>query len=301
LSTSYFHFSSYFGTVYKGKLRSGHFVAVKILGKSKASAQQFTNEVATSGRIHHVSVVQLTGFCFEGRKRALIYEFMPNGSLEKYILRREEKEEKETLFLSWEKMFKISCKVASGIDYLHRGCDMQILHFDIKPHNILLDENFNPEISDFGLAKLYATDDSTVILTAARGTMGYMAPEMFYKNIGGVSYKADVYSFGMLMMEMTSQRRSLNPLVDHISHSHSPISVYNELRKGNEIEMEDVAEDERKLVKKMIIVAFWCIQLKPSERPPMSKVIEMLEGDAELLVMPPKPSMYPQEPARIVT
>ncbi|KAL0340980.1 UNVERIFIED_CONTAM: Rust resistance kinase Lr10 [Sesamum radiatum] len=93
-------------------------------------------------------------------------------------------------------MFDIALGVARGIDYLHHGCDMQILHFDIKPHNILLDENFNPKISDFGLAKLYP-DGSVVNLTAARGTMGYMAPEMFYKNIGGVSYKADVYSFGM--------------------------------------------------------------------------------------------------------
>ncbi|XP_074328853.1 rust resistance kinase Lr10-like isoform X2 [Apium graveolens] len=288
-----------FGSVYKGKLRSGSFVAVKILGKSKATAQEFINEVATSGRIYHVNVVQLIGFCFEGPKRALIYEFMPNGSLEKYIFSKEGTEE-EIVSLSWEKMYEISCKVASGIDYLHRGCDMQILHFDIKPHNILLDKNFNPTISDFGLAKLYATDDSIVTLTAARGTVGYMAPEMFYKNIGGISYKADVYSFGMLLMEMAGRKKNSNPFIDQVSQIHFPSWIYDQFTEGKELEMEDATVDERMLVKKMIIVALWCIQMKPSERPPMNKVIEMLEGDIEHLVMPSKPFLYPQnDPAEI--
>ncbi|XP_017223160.1 rust resistance kinase Lr10 isoform X2 [Daucus carota subsp. sativus] len=287
-----------FGTVYKGKLRSGLLVAVKILGRSKATGKEFINEVATSGRIHHVNVVELLGFCFEGPKHALIYEFMPNGSLEKYIFRNQGSEE-EIVSLSWKKMYEISCKVASGIDYLHRGCDIQILHFDIKPHNILLDKNFNPIISDFGLAKSYATNDSTVTLNA-RGTMGYMAPEMFYKNIGGISYKADVYSFGMLLMDMAAQRQNLNPILDHISQIHFPSWVYDQFSDGKELEMKDVNEEERKLVKKMIIVALWCIQMKPSERPSMYKAIEMLEGDVEELVMPPKPFRHPQEdPAEI--
>ncbi|XP_074328142.1 rust resistance kinase Lr10-like [Apium graveolens] len=174
---------------------------------------------------------------------------------------------------------------------------MQILHFDIKPHNILLDKNFNPIISDFGLAKLYATDDSIVTLTAARGTMGYMAPEIFYKNIGGISYKADVYSFGMLLMEMAGRRKNLNPFVDHISQIYFPSWVHDQFNEGKELEMEDVTEEERKMVKKMILVALWCIQMKPSERPSMNKVIEMLEGDIEELVMPPKPFLYPQDTA----
>ncbi|KAL1802188.1 hypothetical protein ACET3Z_030835 [Daucus carota] len=288
-----------FGTVYKGKLRSGLFVAVKILGKSNATAKEFINEVATSGRIHHVNVVQLIGFCFEGPKRALIYEFMPNGSLEKYIFCTEGTEE-EIVPLSWEKMYVISYKVASGIDYLHRGCDIQILHFDIKPHNILLDKNFNPVISDFGLAKSYATDDSIVTLTAARGTMGYMAPEMFYKNIGGISYKADVYSFGMLLMDMAGRKKNLTPFADHVSQIHFPSWVYDQFSEEKEFEIQDATAEERKLVKKMIIVALWCIQMKPSERPSMNKVIEMLEGDIEHLVMPPKPFLYPQEDPKAI-
>ena len=279
-----------FGTVYKGKLKSGLAVAVKVLGNSNASGQDFINEVGTVGRIHHVNIVKLVGFCFEGEKRALIYEFMPNGSLDKYLFL--EKGEGTTT-LSCEKIYEISCKVACGIEYLHRGCDIQILHFDIKPHNILLDENFNPKISDFGLAKLRATDDSIVTMTAARGTIGYMAPELFYKNIGGVSNKADVYSFGMLLLEMAGQRKNLKPMVDHISQIYYPSWIYDQISKGKEIEIEDASEDERKLAKKMIIVAMWCIQMKPSERPTMNKVIEMLEGDSELLVMPPKPLICP--------
>ncbi|KAL8144855.1 hypothetical protein AgCh_003174 [Apium graveolens] len=279
-----------FGTVYKGKLRSGLVVAIKILTKSKTSGQDFINEVGTIGMIHHVNIVRLVGFCVEGSKRALIYEFMPNGSLDKYIFL----EGGGTPTLNCEKIYEISCKVAYGIEYLHRGCDMQILHFDIKPHNILLDENFNPKISDFGLAKLRATDQSIVTMTAARGTMGYMAPELFYKNIGAVSYKADVYSFGMLLLEMAGRRKNLNPFKDQISQIYFPSWIYDQISQGKEIEMEEVTENEKELVKKMIIVAMWCIQMNPSERPSMNKVIEMLEGDVELLVIPPKPLICPQ-------
>ncbi|XP_027106959.1 rust resistance kinase Lr10-like [Coffea arabica] len=280
-----------YGTVFKGKLRSGPLVAVKMLGKSKANGQEFISEVATIGRIHHANVVKLIGFCFEGSKRALVYEFMPNGSLEKYIFRKET----ETASLSCEKLFDIALGIAKGIDYLHRGCEMQILHFDIKPHNILLDEHFAPKLSDFGLAKLYPTENSIVSLTAARGTLGYMAPELYYKNIGGVSYKADVYSFGMLLLEMAGKRKNLNPLVEQRSQIYFPSWVYDQLSKGNSIEMGDASEDERKMLKKMILVALWCIQMKPINRPSMNKVTEMLEGDGELLETPPKPFQNPDE------
>ncbi|GMP24790.1 hypothetical protein CsSME_00001940 [Camellia sinensis var. sinensis] len=278
-----------YGCVYKGMLRSGHPVAIKILDKSKANGQDFINEVATIGRIHHINVVRLIGFCVERSKRALVYEFMPNGSLEKYIFSQE-----GNVHLSCTQMYEISLGVARGIEYLHRGCDIQILHFDIKPHNILLDENFTPKLSDFGLAKLYPINDSIVSLTAARGTMGYMAPELFYKNIGGISYKADVYSFGMLLMEMAGRRRNLNVFADHTSQIYFPSWVYDQSREGRDIEMGETTEEERVMVKKMIIVALWCIQMNPSDRPSMNKVVEMLEGNVELLQMPPKPSLCPQ-------
>ncbi|KAL4594838.1 hypothetical protein ACB092_12G047900 [Castanea dentata] len=281
-----------YGSVFKGKLQSGRLVAIKMLGMSKANGQDFISEVATIGRIHHANVVQLIGFCAEGPRRALIYEFMPNGSLDKYIFPRD-----GNIPLSIEKTYKISLGVARGIEYLHRGCDMQILHFDIKPHNILLDENFTPKVSDFGLAKLYHVDDSIVPLTAVRGTLGYIAPELFYKNIGGVSYKADVYSFGMLLLEMANRRKNFNEFADHSSQIYFPTWVYEQVSKGNEIVMEDATEEEKKTIKKMILVALWCIQMKPSDRPSMNKVVKMLEGE-EYLQIPSKPFLLSLEEVR---
>ncbi|KAL2977365.1 hypothetical protein AAZX31_13G063100 [Glycine max] len=279
-----------YGHVFKGKLPSGPSVAIKILGKSKGNGQDFINEVATIGRIHHQNVVQLIGFCVEGSKRALLYEFMPNGSLDKFIFSKD-----GSKHLSYDKIYNISIGVARGISYLHHGCEMQILHFDIKPHNILLDENFIPKISDFGLAKLYPIDNSIVTMTGVRGTIGYMAPELFYKNIGGISYKADVYSFGMLLMEMASKRKNLNPYAERSSQLYYPFWIYNHLVEEKDIETEDVTKEEKKIAKKMIIVALWCIQLKPNDRPSMNKVVEMLEGDIENLEIPPKPTLYPHE------
>ncbi|XP_021816916.1 rust resistance kinase Lr10-like isoform X2 [Prunus avium] len=280
-----------YGSVYKGKLRSGRLVAIKMLGKSKTNGQDFINEVATIGRIHHVNVVQLIGYCVEGSKRALVYEFMSNGSLDKHIFSKE-----GPSTLNYKKSFEISLGVARGIDYLHRGCEMQIFHFDIKPHNILLNETFVPKVSDFGLARLCPLDESSLTLTAARGTMGYIAPELFYKNIGGVSNKADIYSFGMLLMEIAGKRKNLNAVAAHSSQIYFPSWVYDQFSEGKDIEIEDATEEEMKITKKMLIVALWCIQMKPSERPTsMSKVVQMLEGETEALQMPPKPFLYPQD------
>ncbi|RVW94562.1 Rust resistance kinase Lr10 [Vitis vinifera] len=245
-----------FASVYKGKLRSGRIVAVKMLTMSKAKEQDFINEVATIGRIHHVNV---------------------------------------SAPLSWDRLYKIALGVGRGIEYLHQGCDMQILHFDIKPHNILLDENFTPKVSDFGLAKLYSTDESVVSLTAARGTLGYIAPELFYKNIGGVSYKADVYSFGMLLMEIVGKRRHVSVHEENLSEIFFPSWIHDKIKQGEDIEIGDAKEDDMKYMKKMVIVALWCVQMKPTDRPSMSKALEMLEGEVELLQMPPKPTLYSHE------
>ncbi|KAF7816709.1 rust resistance kinase Lr10-like [Senna tora] len=276
-----------YGSVFRGQLRSGRIVAIKMLDKAKTGGQDFINEVATLGRIHHVNVVHLIGYCVEASKHALIYEFMENGSLDKYIHSQQDHSS-----LNIEKLYAISLGIARGIKYLHNGCDMQILHFDIKPHNILLDDNFNPKVSDFGLARLYSTDDSIVSLTAARGTIGYMAPELFYKNVGGVSYKADVYSFGMLLMEMASRRKSFSTLAEHSSQHYLPFWVYDQLNEGKEINVINATEEEMKLAKKMMIVALWCIQTKPSDRPSMNSVVEMLERDNEDLQLPGEPCLY---------
>ncbi|KAH0668676.1 hypothetical protein KY289_023169 [Solanum tuberosum] len=140
-----------YGSVYKGCLHNGSHVAVKVLKKLKGSGEAFINEVASISKTSHVNVVSLVGFCFEGCKRALVYEFMPNGSLEKFIY---EERSDSVRQLGWSILYKIALGIARGLEYLHCGCTTRILHFDIKPHNILLDEDFCPKISDFGLAKL---------------------------------------------------------------------------------------------------------------------------------------------------
>ncbi|XP_018726608.2 rust resistance kinase Lr10 [Eucalyptus grandis] len=278
-----------YGSVYRGILRSGNEVAVKILNKPESNGQDFISEVATIGRIHHINVVQLVGFCFDYSKQALVYDFMPNGSLDKHISNKNGDDP-----LDYKKMHEISLGIARGMEYLHRGCDMQILHFDIKPHNILLDQSFTPKISDFGLARLYPIGHSIVSLTAARGTLGYMAPELFYKDIGGISYKADVYSFGMMLMEMAGRRRNINAHAEHSSQIYFPLWVYDQLSKEKEVERVEVIEEERE-TRKMIIIALWCIQLSPNDRPSMRKVLDMLEGDIDKLQLPPKPLLYPTE------
>ncbi|XP_040372572.1 rust resistance kinase Lr10 isoform X3 [Rosa chinensis] len=280
-----------FGSVYKGELSNGHAVAVKMLSGSKGNGQDFINEVGTIGRIHHVNVVQLIGFCSVGSKRALVYDFMPNGSLEKHIFQDQE----NRLALSWDRMLEIALGVARAIEYLHQGCDVQILHFDIKPHNILLDENFNSKISDFGLARFYPRDRNTISVTAIRGTMGYIAPEMFYRSIGGVSYKADVYSFGMLLMEMSGRRKNINTHVQNSSQIYFPHWIYEQLEKGLSLEIEEACENDKKIAKKMIMVALWCIQLMPADRPSMTKVLDMLEGEDGAFQMAPKPFFCPQQ------
>ncbi|KAF7848103.1 hypothetical protein BT93_L2292 [Corymbia citriodora subsp. variegata] len=279
-----------YGFVYKGRLRSGREVAVKILKKGKSNGEDFISEVATIGRIHHVNVVELIGFCFESSKQALVYDFMHNGSLDKHIF-----SQGEGTSLYCKEVYEIALGVARGIEYLHRGCDMQILHFDIKPHNILLDRVFIPKVSDFGLARLYPVDYNTVSLTAARGTLGYMAPELVFKNLGGISYKADVYSFGKLLMEMATGRKNADEVTEYSSHTYFPLWVHDQLSEGLDVPVGEASEEDRRIIKKMIIVALWCIQLNPSERPSMHKVLQMLEGEVDDLQIPPKPLFCPIE------
>ncbi|XP_047963721.1 LEAF RUST 10 DISEASE-RESISTANCE LOCUS RECEPTOR-LIKE PROTEIN KINASE-like 2.4 [Salvia hispanica] len=281
-----------YGCVYKGKLRSGHDAAVKLLGKSSKNGKDFMNEIATIGRIHHVNVVKLIGYCAQGSKRALIFDFMSNGSLDKYLLNRDKMNT-----LNWDTKFDIAVGIARGVEYLHRGCDIQILHFDIKPHNILLDDNFIPKISDFGLAKLCSRDKNAVTMTAPRGTIGYVAPELINRSIGVVSYKADVYSYGMLLMEMVSLKRDLTRN-NGSSSQYFPYWIYDCFKEGKDIQVDGNEDNPAitKLVRKITIVALWCIQMSPDARPSMNKVLEMLEADVEHLKIPE----YPSEPTQIV-
>ncbi|XP_074276885.1 LEAF RUST 10 DISEASE-RESISTANCE LOCUS RECEPTOR-LIKE PROTEIN KINASE-like 2.4 [Silene latifolia] len=272
-----------FGIVYKGRLQDGRLVAVKLLNKTKGNGEDFINEVLSISRTNHVNVVTLLGFCLEGNKRALIYEHLVNGSLDKFIYGRDTHPS-----LQWETLFKIAVGIARGLNYLHRGCNARILHFDIKPHNVLLDEEFCPKISDFGLAKLCPTKDSTISMLEARGTIGYIAPEVIYRNIGGVSHKSDVYSYGMMVLNMACGRSNLSPEVHCNSEQYFPEWILNQLEQTEQATRAMLDEEEKEVQRKMILVSLWCIQMYPSDRPSMDRVLEMIEGPLESLSIPPR-------------
>jgi serine/threonine protein kinase len=274
-----------YGTVFKGKLSNEIYVAVKILNSSMGNGEEFINEVGTMGTIHHVNVVRLVGFCADGFRRAVVYEFLPNDSLEKLISSTDAK----SRILKWDKLQDIAFGVAKGIEYLHQGCDQRILHFDIKPHNVLLDQNFNPKISDFGLAKLCSKDQSVVSMTTARGTIGYIAPEVFSRNFGNVSSKADVYSFGILLLEIVGGRKNVDVTVENTSQVYFPEWIYNLLEQKEDIRIIVEDDGDAKIAKKLAIVGLWCIQWHPMDRPSIKDVVQMLEGEEDKLTMPPNP------------
>ncbi|XP_054794686.1 LEAF RUST 10 DISEASE-RESISTANCE LOCUS RECEPTOR-LIKE PROTEIN KINASE-like 2.1 isoform X2 [Prosopis cineraria] len=280
-----------YGRVYKGITIKNCPVAVKVLNASKGNGEEFINEVVSISRTSHVNIVTLLGFCLEGGKKALVYELMPNGSLEKFIYNRKLETNPP---LSWEKLLQIAGGIARGLEYLHRGCNARILHFDIKPNNILLDENFCPKIADFGLAKLCSKTHSKVSMLDARGTVGYIAPEVWNRNFGGVSHKSDVYSYGMLILEMVGGRKNVNEESSYSSDIYFPHWAYGQIESGNKIiGYDDITREESEIAKKMILVGLWCIQPMPSDRPPMNRVIEMLEGSLDQLSIPPKPFIFP--------
>ncbi|KAF7147222.1 hypothetical protein RHSIM_Rhsim03G0203300 [Rhododendron simsii] len=189
----------------------------KILNSTKGNGEEFINEVGIIGTIHHVNVVRLVGYCADGFRRALIYEFLPNDSLEKFA-----SSDRNKHLLGWKKLLEIAMGIAEGIEYLHQGCDQQILHFDIKPHNIFPDENLNPKITDFGIAKLCSKEQNVVSMTTARGTIGYIAPEVFSRNFENVSYKSDIYSFGMLLLEMVGGKKNFDVMVSSTNKIYFP-------------------------------------------------------------------------------
>ncbi|KAG6516533.1 rust resistance kinase Lr10-like [Zingiber officinale] len=285
-----------FGAVFKGHIMGTYPVAVKLLGGSNFHGQDFINEVDTIGRIHHVNVVRLLGFCSEGSKRALVYEFMPNGSLDRYIFSSKSNRNgacSSRRRLSSRKLNEIALGVARGINYLHTGCHMQILHFDIKPHNVLLDHNFTPKVSDFGLAKLCPKHCSLVSMSAARGTIGYIAPELISRCFGIISYKSDVYSFGMLLLEIAGRRRNVDHKAENSSQIYYPSWIYDQLVQLQDFragaEADDINLEIDEIERKLSMVGLWCIQMKSCDRPSMSEVVEMLEGDTNSFDMPPKP------------
>ncbi|KAK2453259.1 rust resistance kinase Lr10 [Trifolium repens] len=273
------------GAVYKGKLSNEILVAVKILNNAEGDGKEFINEVGTMGKIHHLNVVRLLGFCADGFHRALVYDFFPNGSLKKFISSLNNKDN----FLGWDKLQQIALGIANGIEYLHQGCDQRILHFDINPHNVLLDDNFTPKITDFGLAKMCSKNQSTVSMTAAKGTLGYMAPEVFSRNFGNISYKSDIYSYGMLLLEMVGGRKNtkITSGEENVQVEY-PDWIHN-LLEGGDIQIPIDEEGDFRIAKKLATVGLWCIQWHPLHRPPMKIVVQMLQGEGDKLKVPSNP------------
>ncbi|XP_030519741.2 G-type lectin S-receptor-like serine/threonine-protein kinase LECRK3 [Rhodamnia argentea] len=269
-----------FGTVYKGTLSNGLVVvAVKKLEKIASDGDsEFQTEVKIIGRTHHRNLVKLLGYCLDGDHRLLVYEYMSNGSLADLLFAPERRP------LGDEKM-EIARNIARGLLYLHEECETQIIHCDIKPQNILIDEHKHAKISDFGLSKLLKPDQTNT-MTRMRGTRGYVAPE-WHKNLP-VTVKADVYSFGIMLLEIICCRRSVDwnlPDKEAVLEEW----VYNLFRAG---ELEKLVDDEfmdRRQLERMVKVGLWCIQEEPSLRPSMKKVLLMLEGTVDIPI-PPCPS-----------
>ncbi|CDY12606.1 BnaA02g12740D [Brassica napus] len=276
-----------FGTVYRGSLSDGSMVAVKVLKDTKCNGEDFVNEVVSISRTSHVNIVSLLGFCSEGSKRAIVYELLENGSLDRFISTN------NSMGMDWMAMHGIALGVARGLEYLHYGCKTRIVHFDIKPQNVLLDEDLCPKVSDFGLAKLCKKKESTMSLLDMRGTIGYIAPEMISRVYGSVSHKSDVYSYGMLVLEMIGARNktSAENYASDTSSMYFPEWIYKDLEKGDDERLvgNGISNDEEEIAKKMTLVGLWCIQSSPSDRPPMNRVVEMMEGNLDSLEVPPKP------------
>eukprot|EP01018_Ginkgo_biloba_P026810 Gb_11934 [translate_table: standard] len=279
-----------FGQVFKGKLPNGSLVAVKLLDQSRQSEQQFLNEVATIGRIHHLHLVRLLGYCFQKSKSALVYEYMINGSLEKYIHGSQDTHPDHVL--DWKQLYSIAIGTARGIAYLHEDCANRILHCDIKPHNVLLDANYSPRVADFGLAKLRKREESHMSITTARGTPGYAAPR-------------DVMVGGRKNMDVGGSRSSQIYFTEW-AFKQAEKSEFGNRRMRSEAHVSGMnvevleAEDEN-IAKKITLIGLSCIHYDSSHRPSMVKVIQMLEESVQVTIpsFPFPPAYVPARPASI--
>ncbi|BFG26235.1 hypothetical protein CerSpe_125090 [Prunus speciosa] len=271
-----------FGSVFKGTLPHSSVIAVKKLESVSQGEKQFRTEVSTIGTIQHVNLVRLRGFCSEGTKRMLVYDYMPNGSLDSHLFH-----DMLPNVLDWKTRYQIALGTARGLAYLHEKCRDCIIHCDIKPENILLDTELGPKVADFGLAKLVGREFSRV-LTTMRGTRGYLAPEW----ISGVAItvKADVYSYGMMLFEFVSGRRNSEQSDDgkvrffpswaasQISTAETDVlSLLDPRLDGN----ADVQELTR-----ICRVACWCVQDDEAHRPSMGQVVQILEGVSDVNLPP---------------
>ncbi|XP_052179363.1 G-type lectin S-receptor-like serine/threonine-protein kinase RLK1 [Diospyros lotus] len=278
-----------FGIVYKGVVEMGgsrQVVAVKKLdGVAQQKEKEFKTEVNVIGRTHHKNLVPLLGFCEEGQHRMLVYEFLTNGTLSSFLFGDPKP--------SWNLRTEIAVGIARGLVYLHEECTTQIIHCDIKPQNVLLDEYYNARISDFGLAKLLRMNQSKTMASTIRGTKGYVASEWF--NNKPITAMVDVYSYGVLLLEIISCQRSVgdfeNGEVEKAILTDWASDCLEQGKLEALVENDREALNDRNKLMRFVMVAIWCIQEDPSFRPSMRKVIQMLEGVIEVN-HPPCPTTY---------
>lgn len=300
-----------FGVVYMGKLSDGRVVAVKTLKNIGGGDADFWAEVTIIARMHHLNLVRLWGFCAEKGSRILVYEYVPNGSLDEFLFQivnggSLESEEDTALtlgsnnkpILDWNIRYRIALGVARAIAYLHEECLEWVLHCDIKPENILLGDDFCPKVSDFGLAKLKKKEDM-ISMSRIRGTPGYMAPE--WTRPDQITSKADVYSYGLVLLEIVSGSRNFLQLDSKVESDQWFLPGWAFDKVFKEMNVDEILDHRIKhmydsrahfdMINRMVKTAMWCLQERPEARPSMGKVAKMLEGTVEI-TQPDKPNIF---------
>ncbi|XP_074307523.1 cysteine-rich receptor-like protein kinase 15 [Silene latifolia] len=277
-----------FGEVYKGKLEGGQEIAVKRLSKNSVQGiAEFETEIVLVARLQHKNLVKLLGYCAAPKENLLIYEFLPNSSLDKFFCDPVRKS-----YLNWQTRYKIINGIARGLLYLHEDSRIKVVHRDLKSSNILLDEAMNPKIADFGLARLFGVDQTQGDTRRIVGTYGYMAPE--YAITGHYSAKSDVYSFGVIVLEVLSGQRNRFFGKLHMDEAllHRAWRLWNEGEALNLIDTELGDTFVKEEVLKCIQIGLLCIQENAIDRPRMTSIVASLNGQSVSLPAPKPPNFF---------
>ncbi|XP_057450962.1 G-type lectin S-receptor-like serine/threonine-protein kinase At4g27290 [Lotus japonicus] len=279
-----------FGPVYKGTWINGQDIAVKRLcDNSGQGPKEFINEVELIAHLQHRNLVKLLGCCIQNDERILIYEFMINRSLDYFIFDQTRKSS-----LLWAQRFQIICGIAKGVLYLHEDSRLRIIHRDLKASNILLDENLNPKISDFGLARTFGGDEAGGKTKSVAGTYGYISPE--YAARGHFSVKSDVFSYGVILLEIVSGKKNTGYFDHHdlhlLGHAWRLWCEQMLLELIDESLGDSIALAEQEVLR-CIQTGLLCVQDRPEDRPDMSAVVLMLNGEKPL-PRPKEPAFYPR-------